>query len=93
MAFDSTPYSMLKTVVMMIGEYEFEGIFTEHDNPEETEAANLEAAKMIPFPTYSSLVFLKSVSFLFHSIPRKRESKFLFLLFLFLFLFPFLVLQ
>ena len=61
MAFDSTPYSMLKTVVMMIGEYEFEGIFTEHDNPEDTEAANLEAAKMIPFPTYSSLVFLAFV--------------------------------
>ena len=37
MAFDSTSYSLLKTVVMMIGEYEFEGIFTEHDDPEHTE--------------------------------------------------------
>merc|ERR1712203_818244 len=31
------------------------------DNPKDTEAANLEAAKMIPFPTYSSLVFLAFV--------------------------------
>lgn len=58
MAFDSTPYSILKTVVMMIGEYEFEGIFTEHDNPEKTTEENNEDAKMIPFPAYSALVFL-----------------------------------
>ena len=58
MAFDSTPYSILKTVVMMIGEYEFEGIFTEHDDPEKTTEENIEDAKMIPFPAYSALVFL-----------------------------------
>ena len=59
MAFDSTSYSLLKTVVMMIGEYEFEGIFTEHDDPEHTERQEIEeGAKMIPFPAYSSLVFL-----------------------------------
>ena len=59
MAFDSTSYSLLKTVVMMIGEYEFEGIFTEHDDPEHTEQQEIEeGAKMIPFPAYSSLVFL-----------------------------------
>ena len=59
MAFDSTPYSILKTVVMMIGEYEFEGIFTEHDDPEDTKEEDImEKAKMIPFPAYSALVFL-----------------------------------
>ena len=59
MAFDSTSYSLLKTVVMMIGEYEFEGIFTEHDDPEHTEQQEIEeGAKMIPFPAYSSIVFL-----------------------------------
>jgi len=30
LAFDSTSEALLKTFVMMIGEYEFEGIFTEH---------------------------------------------------------------
>ena len=44
MAFDSTSYSLLKTVVMMIGEYEFEGIFTEHDDPEHTEQQEIEEA-------------------------------------------------
>ena len=59
MAFDSTSYSILKTVVMMIGEYEFEGIFTEHDDPEDTKEEEIhEKAKMIPFPAYSALVFL-----------------------------------
>jgi hypothetical protein len=60
MAFDSTAYSLLKTYVMMIGEYEFEGIFTEHDRPNTTQEAaaeNMETARNLPFPNYSAFVF------------------------------------
>ena len=56
-AFDSTFYSLLKTYVMMIGEYEFEGIITEHDDPEASETDNIKEAANLPFPAYSSLIF------------------------------------
>ena len=56
-AFDSTFYSLLKTYVMMIGEYEFEGIITEHDDPEASESDNIKEAANLPFPVYSSLIF------------------------------------
>ena len=43
---------------MMIGEYEFEGIFTEHHNRENTETENALEARNNPFPVYSGLVFV-----------------------------------
>merc|ERR1712080_196213 len=42
----------------MIGEYEFEGIFTEHHNRENTETENALEARNNPFPVYSGLVFV-----------------------------------
>jgi len=42
---------------MMIGEYEFEGIFTEHDDPNADLAENIDTAKKIPFPAYSAIIF------------------------------------
>ena len=41
----------------MIGEYEFEGIFTEHDDPNADLAENIDTAKKIPFPAYSAIIF------------------------------------
>ena len=61
MAFDSTAFSLLKTYVMMIGEYEFEGIFTEHDDPNASNATNAETAQNLPFPSYSAFVFIAFV--------------------------------
>ena len=50
---------MLKTYVMMIGEFEFEGLFTEHFETEtNNETQNFEEAKNIPFPDYSALLFV-----------------------------------
>ena len=43
---------------MMIGEFEFEGMFTEHDDPDKNIAENTEAAKIIPFPQYSTVLFV-----------------------------------
>ena len=43
---------------MMIGEFEFEGMFTEHDDPDKDNAENAEAAKQIPFPQYSTFLFV-----------------------------------
>ena len=43
---------------MMIGEFEFEGMFTEHDDPDKDVAENAEAAKIIPFPQYSTVLFV-----------------------------------
>ena len=43
---------------MMIGEFDFEGIFTEHDDPSMNATENGEMAKNIPFPDYSSLLFV-----------------------------------
>ena len=43
---------------MMIGEFEFEGMFTEHDDPDKNIAENAEAAKIIPFPQYSTVLFV-----------------------------------
>ena len=42
----------------MIGEFEFEGMFTEHDDPDKNIAENTEAAKIIPFPQYSTVLFV-----------------------------------
>ena len=42
----------------MIGEFEFEGMFTEHDDPDKNIAENAEAAKIIPFPKYSTVLFV-----------------------------------
>lgn len=58
LAFDTPSWALLKTYVMMIGEFEFEGIFTEHDDPSKNETENAEMAKNIPFPDYSSLLFV-----------------------------------
>ena len=62
LAFDSIAGALLKTFVMMIGEYDFEGIFTEHYDPEKNMTENAESARNNPFPAYSSLVF---VAFIF----------------------------
>ena len=43
---------------MMIGEFEFEGIFTEHDDPDANEKENKENALMIPFPECSTVLFI-----------------------------------
>ena len=43
---------------MMIGEFEFEGIFTEHDDPDKNVDENAESARNIPFPNYSSVLFV-----------------------------------
>ena len=43
---------------MMIGEYEFEGIFTAHHDREKTEAENASDARNNPFPFYSGLIFI-----------------------------------
>ena len=42
----------------MIGEFEFEGIFTEHDDPDANEKENKENALMIPFPECSTVLFI-----------------------------------
>lgn len=42
---------------MMIGEYDFADIFTEHDDPEKTDAENAKTAKNMPFPFPSVLIF------------------------------------
>jgi len=49
---------LVKTYVMMIGEFEFEGMFTEHDDPSKNQTENAELAKNIPFPDYSTLLFV-----------------------------------
>ena len=49
---------MLKTFVMMIGEYDFEGIFTEHHDRERNKTENAWEARNNPFPVYSGLVFI-----------------------------------
>ena len=49
---------MAKTYVMMIGEFEFEGMFTEHDDPERNVTENAEAARIIPFHQYSTVLFV-----------------------------------
>ena len=46
---------------MMIGEYDFEGMFTEHYDPEKNKTENAESARNTPFPAYSSLVFVAFV--------------------------------
>ena len=43
---------------MMIGEYEFEGIFTEHHDREINKTENALKAMNNPFPVYSGLVFI-----------------------------------
>ena len=43
---------------MMIGEFEFEGMFTEHDDPNKNNTENAETAKIIPFPQYSTVLFV-----------------------------------
>ena len=43
---------------MMIGEFEFEGMFTAHDDPAKNITENAEAAKIIPFPQYSTALFV-----------------------------------
>ena len=43
---------------MMIGEYEFEGIFTEHHDRERNKTENAWEARNNPFPVYSGIVFL-----------------------------------
>ena len=42
---------------MMIGEYDFEDIFTNHDDPEQTIGENADSAKNMPFPFLSVIVF------------------------------------
>ena len=42
----------------MIGEFEFEGIFTEHDDPDSDKETNIDNARNIPFPYYSSVLFV-----------------------------------
>lgn len=58
LAFDTPTWSLVKTYVMMIGEFEFEGMFTENDDPDASESENSENARKIPFPDYSTLLFL-----------------------------------
>ena len=43
---------------MMIGEFEFEGMFTEHDDPDNIISENDKLAKNIPFPDYSTILFV-----------------------------------
>ena len=42
----------------MIGEYEFEGIFTEHHDREKSNAENASDARNNPFPFYSGFIFI-----------------------------------
>ena len=42
----------------MIGEYEFEGIFTEHHDRERNKTENALEAMNNPFPVYSGLIFI-----------------------------------
>ena len=58
LAFDTPTWALMKTYVMMIGEFEFEGAFTENDDPGASETENAESARNIPFPDYSSLLFV-----------------------------------
>eukprot|EP00092_Neocalanus_flemingeri_P024563 GFUD01026641.1.p1 GENE.GFUD01026641.1~~GFUD01026641.1.p1 ORF type:complete len:1187 (+),score=294.85 GFUD01026641.1:192-3752(+) len=58
LAFDTPTWALVKTYVMMIGEFEFEGIFTEHDDPTKNLTENTELAKNIPFPDYSTVLFV-----------------------------------
>ena len=43
---------------MMIGEFEFEDMFTAHDDPNKNATENAELAKNIPFPDYSIALFV-----------------------------------
>ena len=58
LAFDTPSWALAKTYVMMIGEFEFEGMFTEHDDPDKNSTENAESAKIIPFPAYSTILFV-----------------------------------
>ena len=58
LAFDSPSWALVKTYVMMIGEFEFEGMFTEHDDPTKNVTENTELAKNIPFPDCSTILFV-----------------------------------
>merc|ERR1711971_553966 len=58
LAFDSPYEAVLKTFVMMIGEYDFEGIFTEHHDRKRNKTENAWEARNNPFPVYSGLVFI-----------------------------------
>jgi len=58
LAFDTPTWALVKTYVMMIGEFEFEGIFTEHDDPTKNDSENEKLAKNIPFPDYSTILFV-----------------------------------
>lgn len=58
LAFDSPTWALVKTYVMMIGEFEFEGMFTEHDDPDNDVSENAKDAKNVPFPDYSTILFV-----------------------------------
>ena len=58
LAFDTPTWALMKTYVMMIGEFEFEGAFTDNDDPSKDASENAESARNIPFPDYSSLLFV-----------------------------------
>ena len=60
LAFDSPAWALVKTYVMMIGEFEFQGMFTDHDDPDK----DVNDAKNIPFPEYSTLLFVVFVLFM-----------------------------
>ena len=58
LAFDTPTWSVIKAYVMMIGEFEWEGMFSEHDDPAMNATENAELARNIPFPNYSSVLFV-----------------------------------
>lgn len=58
LAFDTPTWSVIKAYVMMIGEFEWEGMFSEHDDPAMNATENAALAQNIPFPNYSSVLFV-----------------------------------
>ena len=62
-AFDGIGYSLVKTYVMMIGEFDFENIITDHEDPSapSNSTENVEGAKKFPFPVLSTFVFISFV--------------------------------
>ena len=59
-AFDGISFSLVKTFVMMIGEFDFEGLITENQDPALplNSPENEENARNVPFPYLSTAVFV-----------------------------------
>ena len=58
-SFDSVPWSFMRTYIMMIGEFDFTDLFTEHDDHSAKldSVENLESARNVPFPLVSTVLF------------------------------------